>query len=519
MLPASLNDLFIVHSLWFDCRFTPIRLALLSLLTVAGDTEEASVQPYSASHITQIPVQALSERRQPDSRSPKKQPIQLAMPLPLPSLMKSSASARLESRPSPPASPLPQKPTSTSSLESPTAPLAQALGSPPSPAPTPAPPSRPKRPSTPLFCAHPTSSHTSLRTSHASSLQTSSGHGQSSVANPSHLATSASGTSHQSTKSSQSGSGNSSERRRSTHHGSNSPPPKIFIRKARRSDIRAMASVCSEAFWNDDLFGELIHPARAKFPSDFEQYFRRRERESWWNREKEVWVAVVVKKRKGRGKDKETEVARTEEREVVIGVAEWQRIGCGVWARGRQKKRTTFAKAEEKHPETEEPKGSCENNSAGNTNYDIYMKIREDPVWYDTRLLLRPLSRVFNATSKLLSPNRAANPKMLDVLDRAHVYYGRFWEESWQDEQRRYGAGRALVAWGIERARREGNISASVVSAPGKERFYRRCGFGVSVGWITEGDGNPLRGHLRGGEVLFWDGDGDGDGGEKGIGA
>jgi GNAT superfamily N-acetyltransferase len=65
------------------------------------------------------------------------------------------------------------------------------------------------------------------------------------------------------------------------------------------------------------------------------------------------------------------------------------------------------------------------------------------------------------------------------------------------------GIGRALVAWGLERADHEG-VAVSVVSAAGKERFYVQCGFEDVVGNVTEGEGNPLAG-VRGGDILFRD--------------
>jgi GNAT superfamily N-acetyltransferase len=65
------------------------------------------------------------------------------------------------------------------------------------------------------------------------------------------------------------------------------------------------------------------------------------------------------------------------------------------------------------------------------------------------------------------------------------------------------GIGRTLVAGGLERARSL-NRGVSVISADGKERFYKQCGFEELVGKITDGgERNPLNG-VRGGEVRFW---------------
>lgn len=66
----------------------------------------------------------------------------------------------------------------------------------------------------------------------------------------------------------------------------------------------------------------------------------------------------------------------------------------------------------------------------------------------------------------------------------------------------RLGHGRELVAWGVDRAREEG-IAASVLAAKGKDTFYRRCGFTELAGWATDGEGNPLKGVIEGGAVMF----------------
>jgi len=63
------------------------------------------------------------------------------------------------------------------------------------------------------------------------------------------------------------------------------------------------------------------------------------------------------------------------------------------------------------------------------------------------------------------------------------------------------------VRWGLQQAKAEG-VACSVISADGKETFYRRCGFDVGpVGRSGEGEGNPLY-HVPGGLIFFRDKDG-----------
>ena len=58
------------------------------------------------------------------------------------------------------------------------------------------------------------------------------------------------------------------------------------------------------------------------------------------------------------------------------------------------------------------------------------------------------------------------------------------------------------MQWGLDQAKREG-ISASVIAADGKERFYQRCGFDVGpVGRSGMGEGNPLA-DVPGGLIFF----------------
>ena len=66
------------------------------------------------------------------------------------------------------------------------------------------------------------------------------------------------------------------------------------------------------------------------------------------------------------------------------------------------------------------------------------------------------------------------------------------------------GYGRLLATWGLEEAKKE-NITASLISGAGKDRFYGRCGFETLVGNIADGDGNPLKGKSPGGSILFWE--------------
>lgn len=67
----------------------------------------------------------------------------------------------------------------------------------------------------------------------------------------------------------------------------NNTPPKLAsrfaLRRARFSDLAPAARTCSLAFWDDVLFGRLIHPYRATYPADVDKYWYRRFVVDWWD--------------------------------------------------------------------------------------------------------------------------------------------------------------------------------------------------------------------------------------------
>lgn len=132
--------------------------------------------------------------------------------------------------------------------------------------------------------------------------------------------------------------------------------------------------------------------------------------------------------------------------------------------------------------------------------------------WLDPRRLAKPLATLYTSLTSYVSPNRAANPAHEFIIESSEHHLDHIWAgpraESWyleclavHPEHQKGGNGRALVQWGMEQAEREG-VTASVVAADGKERFYERCGFDVKVGMAGEGEGNPLR-DVPGGVIYF----------------
>jgi hypothetical protein len=92
-----------------------------------------------------------------------------------------------------------------------------------------------------------------------------------------------------------------------------SPQPHAFsIRPARYSELPEIAAVLTAAFWEDELFGNIIHPYRAEYPEDNRLYWLRRARVNWWDWSQRYMVSVA---KDGSGRD------------VITGAALWARIG------------------------------------------------------------------------------------------------------------------------------------------------------------------------------------------------
>ncbi len=233
------------------------------------------------------------------------------------------------------------------------------------------------------------------------------------------------------------------------------------IRRAFFSEQRSIARVCTTAFWNDVLFGKLIHPSRQEHPSDNDLYWLRRIQVDWWDWS-HVFIVAASKDARGKG--------------VIMGQAHWSRIADS----------------------------DAENHAAG-----------RGLAWYDPRRIIKPLVAICVHIAAWLRPNRAADPEQEDIIERSYGFLDHIWTKqnqrspSWYleslavaPEYQNRGVGRKLVQWGIDQAEKEG-IACSVIAADGKEQFYQRCGFDVGpVGWSGEGEDNPLS-EVPGGLIFF----------------
>lgn len=226
------------------------------------------------------------------------------------------------------------------------------------------------------------------------------------------------------------------------------------IRQAQWGDLPAASSVLASAFYDEDLFGPVMHPHRHQYPTDVSLWFLRSLRQDFFN----PCCAILISHPAGSPY-------------TITGIAVW----------GRKGERGTHA-------------------------------LRAEQTW--RAWLCAKLIPLYNWVEARFWPNRAADPEMVDVLERSFPFIAHYWRspervENWYlqlcgsgPEFQGKGYGRELVVWGLQRAKREG-VAASVISAKGKEGFYKKCGFGVLVGWASEGgEANPL--HLVPGGAILW---------------
>ena len=87
----------------------------------------------------------------------------------------------------------------------------------------------------------------------------------------------------------------------------------LELRKACLSDLSAIASVWADAFFDDELIGDIMHPNRKEYPQDIYWFLLRGIRERFWDW-RHQFVIVTAKN----GAD-----------DRIVGAADWRRLGDG----------------------------------------------------------------------------------------------------------------------------------------------------------------------------------------------
>lgn len=90
--------------------------------------------------------------------------------------------------------------------------------------------------------------------------------------------------------------------------------PTFTLRQARLSDLGSIARVWHNAFFDDEIIGDIMHPNRHKYPMDVYWFLLRGIRERIWDW-RHQFVVVVAQD--------------SSNREEVVGAADWRRLGEG----------------------------------------------------------------------------------------------------------------------------------------------------------------------------------------------
>jgi len=67
----------------------------------------------------------------------------------------------------------------------------------------------------------------------------------------------------------------------------------MAVRPATAADLVAASKVCARAFWDDNLFGDIIHPHRQKYPDDMHLYWLKRLRADLRDPDTHILVATA----------------------------------------------------------------------------------------------------------------------------------------------------------------------------------------------------------------------------------
>lgn len=220
----------------------------------------------------------------------------------------------------------------------------------------------------------------------------------------------------------------------------------MYVRLAEPSDESAIVDIFARAFFDEDLFGRVIHPYRAQYPQDVQIFWHEMVRSDWSNPRNRTIVVVTTD---GNLQEK------------VIGAAIWQRQGEDAPA---QRLTSEWS----------------------------------DPGQWPALPSMR--NRALDPSKKTILQESIPYTKHY-WADHAANWYLNFC--CVDPEAAGRGAGRLLVRWALDRAEKEG-VAASVMASEGSDTFYLKCGFDEVVGNANEGKGNPLQGqNVRGGNIVF----------------
>ncbi|KAF2473756.1 uncharacterized protein BDR25DRAFT_332556 [Lindgomyces ingoldianus] len=195
-----------------------------------------------------------------------------------------------------------------------------------------------------------------------------------------------------------------------------------LCRYACLSDLPSIARCWFDAFFDDEVIGDIMHPHRKQFPEDVYWFLLRGIRERFWDWRHQFIVVVMAEN----GKEK------------VIGAADWRRIGDG----GRARELCT-----------------C-----------------------DPRNFIKPALGLYHTLSLAFFPNRAADPKASSFLSSAVANAEQYWTGDHAECSDLHVCGVDSKFQGRGIGKLLVNLGTSVMTGEKMRGFYARSGLTEEAG-------------------------------------
>lgn len=237
-----------------------------------------------------------------------------------------------------------------------------------------------------------------------------------------------------------------------------SPEPRVRIRRARLSDVQAIAALSWTVF-GDTPFTDAVHPHRHKYRADFERVHYQNAMSRFLNVAGESWVACRDSPSSDDSKKENGGSSSGSVKEEAVGYIQFVRIG--------------------------------KDDSAGMRRQMSRRGLEETglPLEIGAYLLVLVawIHTMFVSVQKRLMPDRSQDLSVLQVVGedgkQAKERYDREFPERWHattlavdKKWQGKGIGRRLMEKVIEQAKSEG-VAISLSSSPEGEALYRKLGF------------------------------------------
>lgn len=230
------------------------------------------------------------------------------------------------------------------------------------------------------------------------------------------------------------------------------------LRQATFADIHHGAQIMATAFKEGPIMAHYLHPYRGQHPEGMYLYFLRKLRLAWARGPPDDILLVTY----------DTDASGKET--TITGFAHWHR------KRAREAPRSIYSTA------------------------------------------VVQATATYNYLTSIIWPNRAIEPSRAGLFTQIDPFISHHWTgsraEVWMlgliavdPTAGKKGYGRQMVEWGMRHAEQDG-VACSLIAGKWAVGFYRKCGFNVETGTLTDegGDDNPMRkAGVEGGTIMFYE--------------